>query len=347
MKTRTQSTSTEKLVVSKAIDMYGSSDEASVTRYITAMYGYIHPNRWKEIYQEVLETYKECGYSSPVDFCEDLRFGVARKLYAEKMALRNRLLEGEDVECPDQHAGHNWNIGCIEKIDEISKTTEDALDNRQLYPSADSRIIRQHIEAMSKWQNRARESQNGASRMMESKKRYHIAVDKEKRRFYSRMTDEEKELDDFLDKVEEEHYNTGQSGIGPNRLRGKYPALKASLADNAFTGCRDAGRIGTPLESQYGATVSRIAGNMMHEGNGETWRRDLRIIVQYHMKRTGMINELEKVNTLIDSSSMTHILMNVLMLLQEMIDRPRNEELVPEYISFKKDLLMFGNYYRK
>ncbi|AFN82839.1 hypothetical protein EROM_040710 [Encephalitozoon romaleae SJ-2008] len=347
MGARTQSTATEKLVVSKAVDIYGVSDEASVTKYIATMYGYIHPKRWKEIYQEVLETYKKNGYSSPVDFCKDLRFDIARKLYMEKMALRNKLLEGEDVEYSGQYISYDWNIGSIKKIDDIARATEDALDNRQLYPSTDPRIIRQHIEAMSKWRDRAQGNLDGASRMSESKKRHHIVVDKEKRRSYHRMSDEERELDDFLDRMEEEHYIMGQEGINPNRLRGKYPPLKTSLMGSRFSGYRDVDGPSASLENQYRVIVNRIAGGVMHESNGEAWRKDLRVIVQYHMKRIGMVNELEKVNVLIDSSSMAHILMNILMLLQGMIDRPRNRDLVPDYMSFKKDLLMFGNHYRK
>lgn len=339
------STTTEKLVVSRAIDIYGVADEDSVTKYITAMYGYIHPNRWKTIYQEVLDTCAKHGYSSPVDFCEDLRLDVARKMYMEKALLYNRLLEGEEVEWPEQHMEHDWNIGDIEKIDELSKGSEDILDKRLLYPTVDPRIIKQHVEAMSKWQSRAEESRNGVGKAEEKKKEYGIE-DKERRRFYHRMSNEEKELDDFLDRIEEEHYNMPQSGVAPNRLREKYPILKASPIGSGYPGFRMEGS-DVSLENQYRAVVKKILGKTMHGSNDRQWRQELRIIVQYHMRRIGMVNEIEKVNALIDSSTMSHTLMNILMLLQELVERPRNQELVQDYLFFKKDILMFGNYYRK
>ncbi|CAD25264.1 hypothetical protein [Encephalitozoon cuniculi GB-M1] len=348
MGARAQSTTTEKLVVSRAVDIYGDADEASVTRYIAAMYGYIHPNRWKEIYQEVLDTYREHGYLSPVDFCEDLRLDTARRLYTEKMLLRNRLLEGEDVECPSEVPEHDWNIGNIERINGIARVSEDVLDNRQLYPTVDPRIIRQHVEAMNKRQEGGQGNSGGTSKTSEAKKKHRGVTDKEKKRFYQRMSDEEREVDDFLDKMEEEDYNTPRNGLAPNMLRGKYPIIKASSQINSRpTGLRGAGESWISLENQYRAIAKKIAEKAADAGGGESWRNELRILVQYHMKKMGMLNELEKANVLIDSSSMTHVLMNILMLLQETISRSRSEEVVSNCMSFKKDLLMFGSHYRK
>lgn len=341
----TQSTTTEKLVVSRAIDIYGPADEASVTRYIAMMYGYIHPERWKEIYKEVLCAYKEHGYSSPVDFCEDLRFDAARRLYVQKVELRTRLLEGEDVGCPEEHPKHNWNIGDIDRISRLGKgSSEPALDSRQLYPTVDPRVIIQHVEAMNRQQadTALPDAQN---KVLEAREALSMGTEKERKRFYTRMSDEEREIDDFLDRMEEEDYGVPRGNVAPNKLKGKYPMRKALGTEAKLRSPPETGDQGS-LTTHYRMVIKRIAGKTGSSGDGEVWRRELKVITQYHMRKIGMSSELEKVGALIDSSSMAHVLMNILMLLQETVNRSKSAEVVSDCISFKKDLILFGDHYR-
>lgn len=325
-------TTTEKLVVSRAVDMYGVDDEASVTRYIAAMYAYIHPCRWKLIYQSVLEAYRDCGYTSPVDFCEDLRFSTAKKMYLEKVALRNSILEG--TAAVDSMPTHVWNLGNIEEIGDVGSQDE-CTDNRQLYSSIDPRVLRQHVEAMGRHSERTTD----ADALLP-------AVNKEKKRYYYRMTDEEKELDDFIDRVEEEDYNTPVHGsVAANPLRGKYPAMKTLLEKQLRrpeTGARSMN-----LSEQYRCIMKKVLNTRKQAKDKSMWKQELRAVIRHYIDCVGMDKELERIDASIRENNMTHVVLSILMLLQETINGTRDEGLIAKCAAFKRNLASFNDYYRR
>ncbi|TBU19011.1 hypothetical protein CWI42_041200 [Ordospora colligata] len=225
-------TSTEKLVVCKAVDIYGIDSEASITRYITAMYSYIHPKRWKQIYRDVLDTYRMHGYTSPVDFCEDLRFNAARRVYAEKNRLRSAILDGQCIGCVETSMEHNWNIGDISKPkEEPNKSTSiQELDDKQLCSTVDPHIMKQHVYAMNK--QSTKDCIDVLRSPQKTNKCESVPNEKEKKRTYYVMSDEEREFDDFMDKLEEGEYTTASSfEIPPNKLKGKHSVIKG-IADS-------------------------------------------------------------------------------------------------------------------
>lgn len=343
-------TTTEKLVVSRAIDIYGIDDEASVTNYIAAMYSYMHPNKWREVYRCVLGTYKDHGYLSPVDFCEDLRLEAAMGMYVEKVQLRNRVLEGEDVPYPEHRDEYDWRLGDVEGVAErLHGQAEESMDSRHLYSTIDPRLMRQHVEAMSRQQNELKGI--GTSDASMDMREGPVALDKEKRRAYCRMTDEERELDDFIDRVEEEDYNRPVQGhVAPNSLRGKYPAMKTALlgvermhgVEKNKTPLRTGG-----LSEQYKGIVKKVAGTRRQEKDKTLWAQELRTIIRYYMSTIGMVEELERAEASMRDNNTTQVVLNVLIVLQDVINRTRDEEMITKCANFKRDLASFSEYYRR
>jgi hypothetical protein len=237
---RKHSTATEKLVVTKAVGIYGIDDEASITRYITAMYSYIHPRKWKQIYRDVLDTYRAHGYTSPVDFCEDLRFNAAKRVYAEKDRLRASILNGQCIRYIETSMEYDWNIGEIGRLKKVPNegAPSQELDSKQLCSAVDPHIMKQHVDAMNKQSARA---STAVFRVAQKTSKYESATsDKEKKRVYYRMSDQERELDDFMDKLEEDQYvTTSPFEIPPSRLKGKYPIVKSIASPGIVNTAKD------------------------------------------------------------------------------------------------------------
>lgn len=340
-------TSTEKLVVTRAVSMYGIENEACITNYIACMYGYIHPNRWKEIYRIVLMTYKRHGYHSAVDFCEDLRFETARRMYREKVDLRNRILGGEDVEYPDRDEC-DWNLGDVEEtIERLKGHVEEFTEDRQLYSVIDSRIIKQHVEAM----NKQSEPKHGVESVPEVMHEAPLIANKDRKRSYYKMTDEERNLDDFIDKVEEEDYNKPIRGsTTPNALNGKYPAMKTVLLgtekQKASARPRDTTK-NMSLEEQYRYIMKKVMDTKKQAKDKGMWRQELRTMTKYYASIIGMAKELEGIDMSIKDNNMTNVILSVLMLLQNVINKTKDEGLVAVCANFKKDLASFNDYYRR
>jgi hypothetical protein len=351
MDEKTESTATEKLVVSRAIDIYGVDDEYNVTRYIAAMYSYIHPCRWRRIYQHVLEAHKEHGYTSPVDFCEDMRYEAARNMYMEKVALRNALLEGKDIEHPEPAEEYRWNIGEVKHALKMrSERAEETPDSRHMYTALDHKLIRQHVEAMSKQQRELKGFSTMAQPIREEQAPAGI---KEKKRFYYKMSDEDRELDDFLDKIEEEEYGTPMRHVPePNKLRAKYSAARPMEAESSpgtkKTEPLSPRTVGSmSLSDQYEYIVRKAASTKRQSKDKSMWQQELRILVRHFKDVVGRADEFDEIEAMISTSSISNTVLSVLMLLQDVINHSRDEVLIAECSNFKKSIASFNDYYRR
>lgn len=60
-----------------------------------------------------------------------------------------------------------------------------------------------------------------------------------------------------------------------------------------------------------------------------------------------MAKELEVIDVSIRNNNMTHVILSILMLFQEVINRTKDEELITRYANFKKNLTSFNDYYKR
>lgn len=350
-------TTTEKLVVARAITLYGTEDEKNVTNYIATMYNYIHPVKWKKIYESILNSFQESkDFTTLLDYCENLRLTTIQKLYKEKVELRNKILEGGSIPNFDESNGTDQNIGSIDElVVKYKNKPEIKTEKPQVYPPVDISLVMGQVEAVKKIQT-APAAVSVAEEPIKPKDESSIPlnINKEQKRYYYKMTDEEKELDDFIDRVGEEEYNSPiQRSLEPNVLRAKYPRIEPSIhrileqTPTESVVERPPTPVQTSLEDEYKAICAKILNTRRQARDKSNMNDELVILIKYFSKSLENSEKLLNFVKEVKNTNIFQIILDVMMFLQNIINDVEDNEIITKCAEYKKILASFTDYYNR
>ncbi|TBU04310.1 hypothetical protein CWI36_0781p0020 [Hamiltosporidium magnivora] len=246
-------TTTQKLILAYAVNIYGKSSDIHIKNYIfsKADFNVNLYYKWREIYIKLENESKENGYASVVEYCEDIRYKKMVEMYEENYRERIKLLEKkkfvfENEEKKNESKMFKRNVVSGILIENKSFNRECHLIDRNTIIVGGSIVAKEegkniekdekYCEGISEatvYENRV--SNGGKEILGENEVRSKVDLSensgkiKLSNRYYWKMNDSERDFDDYLDKVAEKYENMNYSlhDVVPNVFRVEYPTTFA------------------------------------------------------------------------------------------------------------------------
>lgn len=222
-------TTTEKLLIATAFDYYGTSNITEINKYLKYNKLNLTTIQISEIYDKIKKESEISGYSSAVDYCEDKRYIKALDCYKKYKKMIDDVLEDKiDIKSVDIPVEEPINVGKQTSLIDFKNKRESHNNDLKSYtenlPECDLSVTDQTLQIEPKSINKA-----NIKMRVDSPKNI-----KEKKRFYIKMDDEEKIIDDYFDYLDLKTTEGFKIPENINNLSGtflKYPTLSYKIKE--------------------------------------------------------------------------------------------------------------------
>ncbi|KAK6089615.1 hypothetical protein P3W45_001381 [Vairimorpha bombi] len=305
-------TTTEKLLIATAFDYYGSNNILEVNKYLKYNKLNLTTGQIAEIYNQIKKESELGGYSSAVDYCEDKRYMKAVLCYKKYKKLIYDVLEDNvDLNTIVIPEDEPYNVGKQTSLVDIKNKRESHFNDLHSYtenlPKCDLSVTDQTLQIEPKNINKS-----NIKMKLESPKNI-----KEKKRFYLKMDEEEKLIDDYFDYLDlkttegqKKPENLGKK----NKSFEKYPTLFSTVKIDREEIIED---------------------------------KDLKIIVDYLSSVLGKSEKFASIYSNIESNTMQYTIMSLMLIIQDIIIEESDREILDKCSDLKKKLAIFCDYYKK
>ncbi|KAM0673752.1 hypothetical protein GVAV_002840 [Gurleya vavrai] len=371
---------TENLLLAHAINFYGF-DDSKIQIYIKSRSLCTDSSKWKQNYENLKKEAFEKGYIDLIKFCEEKRYEKLIQMYKEKVKLRMDILEGK-IDSSMIKLNNEDNLFSQEVIqnefENFNVEIEEEIENASLVDaSLKFKEIQSSLEKIKQVENVEIENEED---LEEKIVKENDENPKSEKKYYLKMNENEREFDDYLDKIEEQYLVSGNVLESDNELLEILPALgkvknkeerkKLLLKEIKRKKIKiEAKKMiveDTPvkkykrsitLEDQYRTITERVYGRKKQEKEKTAWVEELKTILKVmqvkvegeNLKDTGNIKIALKniLNDLSLESSMSGSILQILMIIQDAFFVLQDECKMKIILEFKKLLCFFFDFYRK
>lgn len=332
-------TSTDKLLISDAFSHY--SDIKEITTFLKCHNLYF--NNITEVYKCIQEEAKEEGYSSTSKFCRDNRYYKALCEYKKCKNLIYAILENKI----------DFNTIVIPEEEDIIVGEKTSVVQKKVLESFSTDFITEHnleidISPKQQEQIEPKTIYKAVKMKIESPKNI-----KEKKRFYLRMDEDERVLDDYFDYLNMKNIegvkNTSNLEKG-NSMVDIYPLI-----------VRERDKVVRPLIADDNTKREKISEDeilcpferLMHKvqttkrQDKYQWKIELKIIVDYFSNIFEGEEKFQHVYDNMDTVSLQYTIMSIMLIIQDYIMEEEDEERLDIYSDYKKKLSAYCDYYKK
>jgi hypothetical protein len=333
-------TTTEKLLIATAFDYYGSNNILEVNKYLKYNKLNLTTGQIAEIYNQIKKESELGGYSSAVDYCEDKRYMKAVLCYKKYKKLIYDVLEDNvDLNTIVIPEDEPYNVGKQTSLVDIKNKRESHFNDLHSYtenlPKCDLSVTDQTLQIEPKNINKS-----NIKMKLESPKNI-----KEKKRFYLKMDEEEKLIDDYFDYLDlkttegqKKPENLGKK----NKSFEKYPTLFSTVKIDREEIIED-----KDVNIHFERIMSKIQNTKKHEKDKTLWKVELKIIVDYLSSVLGKSEKFASIYSNIESNTMQYTIMSLMLIIQDIIIEESDREILDKCSDLKKKLAIFCDYYKK
>lgn len=379
---------TQKLWLAYAVQFHGISNESSIKMFMSSRSISIDLTNWKEIYKNILEESQNNGYSNPIEYCEDVRYKKMVDLLDEKIKLRDAIREKKiDMKSEEIMNYMNFKRTWVHKQDVSKEEIQAYYDtNIRTKNGENEKVIRkQEIRKIPKAIDYVKVTHAEPEKKEEDLEKKIVKEDsnpKMNKNYYVRMNEEEREFDDYLDKVEDYYYtNTDFNETAEeNEQLDNFPILgkvktkeerdklvykempKRAEIKKEEERVEDEilvrkYRKTSSLEEQYKSIFEKVTGRKKVEKDKNMWIVEIKTvlkIIQIKCDLTG--NEYAKVlsskmketqSEIKKETILTTSIFKILLDIQEACFRIDDDNILKFLWEFKKSVCAFYDFYRK
>ncbi len=315
-----QLTSTEKLLVAMAYGLYGEDKMDQIHTYLRCN-GVDFPRKViSQTHTRLQEESQVNGYSDIVAYCEDERYFKALEMYKEYKRKMYEVLEGGSVE---EYSVSSSEEECelgVESYRVTKKKVEVVLGTLTGLGSVKVKNETQ-LQIEPKTINRVVSRTSKAD-----------GTTKDKKRFYWKLTEEEKAMDDYFDLLDG---RVEALPKGENDYYRTFPALNGLKREN---------RDNSSLEVSDGEIeeiLAKISKEKKVEKDKSQWRGELRVLQEY------IKTVVKKKGDKIEMNSLSQSVLLILLELQDVIVESEDSETIGACGILKKYVGTFHDFYRK
>lgn len=384
---------TEKLILAYAVDICGINEESKIKLFVKSRSFHTDLTNWKVVYNQIVNDAKTNGYSNIIEYCEDIRYLKLIETLKEKIKIRNLLIEGK-MDPKEYLKTLESKITTVLEDQEITEDGIKELHDKYVKPKIKTQyenIIKkgEYIEKQLEIKEVIKSTQPLIipPSSKEKLKDVENAVVKDEidiksnKRYYLKMNEQEREFDDYLDKVEDFYYYNDEyiSNESANDLMELFPVFgkiknkeeRRELMKKEIIRERkniiekliiQETQIKKPKkapanEIQYNKIVERVSGKKTGEKEKTAWIGELKFILKYLCSRINVKKNIDCqsahsslqiiISELSKDSNLNNIMLKTLMILQDLFFKLESEPLLLIVGDFKRNLCSFFDYYRK
>jgi hypothetical protein len=329
-------TTTEKLLIAMAYDQYGENKLEQIHRYLKCNNLDLNKSEIELIFINLKEESKVNGYSNVLEYCEDKRYSKGIELYFLYKNMLIDVLEDREVD---------W---------ELSSSEEESPIINKVINKSNIKIIKKKevtkpLNLMSLGNLENVKIQNENQMQIEPKfinkaipkglKLEPSSSFKEKKRFYYKLTEEEKLIDDYFDILDERaDLRTNKVKRDPNPWYSKYPAAKTVFKNNEDT------KNVIEEQTEFDLILKKISSLKRQDKDKSLWKPEIKILLEYAIKLIGHKEDFKEIIEKIETSSLSQIVVLILLILQDLIIDGEERE---EVGMIKKNVSLFYDFYKK
>lgn len=280
----------------------------------------------ENIYHELCKKATEQNYTSCIAYAEDLRFKKLLDIYKEKREIQRKLLESR-MELPTK--SNEVLLDGIEKNEPLNLQRNQETKKTSIFTDMNEILTTDLISLERPRRTSIQRKPLGSTAHPSNLFSFQIKQDnntsgaqviphnqnKQAKIFYRQMTDEEKEIDDFLDKLQERNHG---------KIKSKNLTRNIGISD------RDSPNV-------FNFIVEKVT-NRKGVKDKNLWPAEFKIISEK------LKSELDIVSEINNDTQLIHACLPILMKLQQLIFDGKE---LDKAIFFKKLLISFFDFYRK
>lgn len=333
-----QLTSTEKLLVAMAYGLYGEDKMDQIHTYLRCNGVDMNISTISQTHRVLQEESKMNGYSDVMSYCEDERYFKAIEMYKEYKRRLYEVLEGGSFE---EYSVSSSEEECDVGVESYSIKTSIRVveDNTAVLGSLTGLGSVKYRN-----ENQLQIEPKTINRVVSRTSKVDSSVfPKDKKRFYWKLTEEEKLMDDYFDvldgKVE------SPRGTEGNHYYQSFPAVndvKRENKDNSSLEISD-----EKIKNQFDVVLNKISSVKRVEKDKSLWRTEIRVLLEYIMTVVNHKKEFMEIYRKIEINSLSQSIIFILLHLQDIIIESEDGELISACGVLKKYTAAFYDYYKK
>ncbi|KAM0676777.1 hypothetical protein BDAP_002689 [Binucleata daphniae] len=376
---------TENLILAIAYNLYGCN-ASKIQLYIKSRSIKTDVSSWYVNLKKLQSNAKQHGYTNLIEFCEDVRYSALIKVYKQKTEIRQQILENKIdpntylATIPEEYQSKEEKV--IFDCQDSTNQFEDETDTSIIDPKLKLKEIQENIRKIDESEKVQVEVKNDIENKIIKDKE---ELPKYEKKYYLKMNQSERELDDFLDVVDDKFasINNQDSAINDrtSNIGEVFPALgkvknieerkqligkeikeeNKVIIDHKKSSNEEVSvkryKKTVTLEDQYKNIMEKIYGRKKEEKEKLQWVEELKTILKVMQvkvegptqKDTSRIKLSLKdiMNEITFESSMSHVILKILMIIQDVYFELEEKVKMKTVLEFKKLLCFFFDFYRK
>lgn len=351
-------TTTEKLYLAHAITQFTPENNMKICNYLKQRSLDINAKQWPMVYNELKAEMKLCGYTDIIAYCLDKRYEKLVEKMNETLKIRELIIENK--------------IDPEEYLNEIKQSN---LQKQKITPDEISKYMGTYI----KQENRAVAPPKVSFFKAQTKEKLpepvftnseiDIQVDvynKQNKKYYQKMTQQDREFDDYLDTMEDKYYmettiNKKNDLVDyfPPSGKVKNAHEREELLGKEYKIHRQTSVVSTQkasiIDIEYMSVADKVSGRKNAEKDKSLWPEDMKMllkVMRVFIDKNAEIYEEDKrlENIFVQLGKMCSLsatVLEVLIVLQDLLFKSKNRKLEKALFEFKRVIISFFDYYRK
>ncbi|WUR03342.1 uncharacterized protein VNE69_04165 [Vairimorpha necatrix] len=338
-------TTTEKLLIATAYDLYGESNNSQISKFLK--HNNIFFENIPDLYHIIKKESFQNGYSSPRDYCQDLRSQKAICEYEKYKNLIYAVLENK-INLSNFNIPEFEIINLGQETSLFKKYIKESLDTNFLTDS----LLNQEIKINDVPQIEPKNINKNIKIKIDSPKNI-----KDKKRFYIRMDEEEKIIDDYFDYLDVKNLEGTKleiNKINKNLLLENHPLINKIREKKdkinkvkIFTDENIKREKIEEIQSPFDNLMYKIQNTKKLEKDKTNWKNELKIILDHFSPIFGRNGNFIPIYENLEFSNLQQTIMAVMLIIQDTMILEEDEERLEMCSEYKKKLGSYADYYKK
>ncbi|KAF9761654.1 hypothetical protein NGRA_2481 [Nosema granulosis] len=334
-------TTTEKLLVAMAYGLYGEDKMDLIHSYLRYNGVEIDSKVICDTHKKLIEESKTNGYTDILSYCEDERYAKAVEIYNTYKQKLFDVLEDkiESQECDASSSEEFFDV----RAGSYNKTTRSTVIESTMVLG--SFIDLENVKINN--ENQLQIEPKTINRVITKPARIESATSlKDKKRFYWKLTEEEKLIDDYFD-ILDERVDVKVDAIctEENPFYIEFPAvndIKRENKDNCSLEISD-----DKIRGQFDLIINKISSVRKQDKDKSLWKDEIKVLLDYIVSVIAYKKVFTEIYNKIEMNSLSQIVIMILLQLQDIIIENEDSELISTCGVLKKYVSAFYDYYKK
>ncbi|KAF7684341.1 hypothetical protein TCON_0457 [Astathelohania contejeani] len=335
---------TENLIIATAVNLFGLHNELLIRAYIIAHSNDIQLETWRQRYEVLSEESQRNGYSRVIEYCEDQRFTELIRIYKRKYDEREMIIRGQ-FDC--KKARKDKTI--LESLEFIRKCKTEEESIRRIEMKCAQKLPPTENIELTSWIPTS--SMTRSNEISSSQEIYRESIatppnSKHNKRYYLKMNEEDRELDDYLDQIDESQIHSKEKVLhSVPALVSTYPPLHHQ---NKSSHDGLPSNTSSSLRETYDSIILKTRKERKTDREKSAWVSEYKSILAFFIEEFDEPSDITaKFQALIDHGNfetigLVNLTLEVMKILQELIFWGESKA-----AGFKEAIYYFYDYYRK